>query len=237
MTGKAGNAFHRAFYRLVVGSLKALLHLGARVRIDFHAPVPDGPCVMVSNHISHFDPPLLSGWIPRKIDWIAMAELFGTSWSKKGFTWLDVIPVDRKGDDRQALREALRRLDGGRMIGLFPEGGIRDGDRSILAGAPMREGAFLLAAKARCPVVPVVIIGSERLYNRRRWVPWSRASVHIAVGPAIVPPAGATGAATRSMLARQTATAIIALKDRLVADHHLSSDDLPRSPQERMEEQ
>jgi 1-acyl-sn-glycerol-3-phosphate acyltransferase len=229
-----GEAFRRFFYRVVVGSLKVFLHLGARVRIDFHGRIPPGACVLVSNHISHFDPPLLSGWIPRKIDWIAMAELFGTSWSKKGFTWLDVIPVDRKGDDRQALREALRRLGAGRMIGLFPEGGIRDGDRSILAGAPMREGAFLLAAKARCPVLPVVIIGSERLYNRRRWVPWSRATVHIAVGAPIMPPEDA--ASRRSALAEQTARAIIALKDRLVADHGLQPADLPRSPQERMRE-
>ena len=115
---------------------------------------------MVSNHISHFDPPLLSGWLPRKIDLIAMAELFGASWSRAAFHWLDVIPVDRTGDDRTALRNALKRLADGRMIGVFPEGGIRDGRQSILAGAEMREGAFLLATKAGCPVVPVVILGS-----------------------------------------------------------------------------
>ena len=161
------DAFHLAFYHLVVGSLKNLLRLGARVRVIPFAKIPTSACVIVSNHISHFDPPLLSGYLPRKIYWIAMAELFGTKWSKAGFTWLDVIPVDRHGDDRQALRAAIKRLEAGRMIGIFPEGGIRDGEHSILSGAEMREGAFLLAAKAGCPVVPVVILGSERLYNRR----------------------------------------------------------------------
>ena len=225
------DAFHLAFYHFVVGSLKNLLRLGASVRVVSFAKIPTGACVMVSNHISHFDPPLLSGYLPRKIDWIAMAELFGTKWSKAGFTWLDVIPVDRHGDDRQALRTAIKRLEAGRMIGIFPEGGIRDGERSILSGAEMREGAFLLAAKADCPVVPVVILGSERLYNRRNWFPWRRAKVTIAIGDPIFPAEGG-----RKQLRDDTAAALIHLKDRLVETCHLTEDDLPHSPQERMRE-
>ena len=225
------DAFHLAFYHLVVGSLKNLLRLGARVRVVSFSKIPAGACVMVSNHISHFDPPLLSGYLPRKIDWIAMAELFGTKWSKVGFTWLDVIPVDRHGDDRQALRTAIKRLEAGRMIGIFPEGGIRDGEHSILSGAEMREGAFLLAAKAGCPVVPVVILGSERLYNRRNWLSWRRAKVYIAIGDPIFPTEGG-----RKQLRNDTAAALIRWKDKLVETCQLTADDLPHSPQERMRE-
>ncbi len=227
----ARDAFHLAFYHFVVGSLKNFLRLGASVRVVPFAKIPTGACVMVSNHISHFDPPLLSGYLSRKIDWIAMAELFGTKWSKTGFTWLDVIPVDRHGDDRQALRTAIKRLEAGRMIGIFPEGGIRDSERSILSGAEMREGAFLLAAKAACPVVPVVILGSERLYNRRNWLPWRRAKVYIAIGDPIFPAEGG-----RKQLRDDTAAALIRLKDRLVETCQLTEDDLPHSPQERMRE-
>jgi 1-acyl-sn-glycerol-3-phosphate acyltransferase len=225
------DAFHLAFYRVVVGSLKIFLRFGSTVRLAAFGKIPPGPCVMVSNHISHFDPPFLSGWLPRKIDWIAMAELFGTKWSKAGFTWLDVIPVDRHGDDRQALRAAIKRLEAGRMIGIFPEGGIRDGDRSILARAEMREGAFLLAAKAKCPVLPVVILGSERLYNRRNWLPWRRAKVYIAIGDPVHP-----GEGGRKQLRDDTAAALIRLKNQLVEKFHLTDDDLPHSPQERMRE-
>ncbi|MFM8830625.1 MAG: lysophospholipid acyltransferase family protein [Spartobacteria bacterium] len=228
----ARDAFHTVFYHGVVSFLKFVLCFGSRVRFLEFGQIPPGACVMVSNHISHFDPPFLSGWLPRKIDWIAMAELFGAAWSKAAFTWLDVIPVDRHGDDRQALRHALRRLEQGRMIGVFPEGGIRDGERSILAGADMREGAFLIAAKAGCPVVPVVILGSERLYNRRNWLPWRRAKVFIGVGePVFSSPDGG-----RKKLRDDVAAALIALKNRLVAECHLTPDDLPHSPQERMRE-
>ena len=207
---KARDAFHTVFYHGVVSSLKFVLRFGSRVRFVQFGKIPAGACVMVSNHISHFDPPFLSGWLPRKIDWIAMAELFGTSWSRAAFTWLDVIPVDRRGDDRQALREALRRLDGGRMIGVFPEGGIRDGAQSILAGAAMREGAFLIAAKAGCPVVPVVILGSERLYNRSNWLPWRRAKVYIALGEPIFP----SPSASRMTLSRDAISQAMTCRTR-----------------------
>ena len=228
--------FHLVFYCLIVGSLRGLLTVGARVTVvTFHEP-PRGAFVMASNHISHFDPPFLSGWFPRKIDWIAMSELFATGWSKAGFGWLDVIPVDRGGDDRHALREALRRLSAGRVIGVFPEGGIRDGARSLLAGAPVRDGAVMLAVHAGCPIVPVVILGSERLYNAKNWLPWRRAKVFIAVGEAIDPPAVKSRSAAREQMRADLTAAIIRLKDDLVRECGLGENDLPHSPRERMAE-
>lgn len=230
-------AFRYVFYRLIVGSLRLLLSVAARVEFHSFAPLPNGAFIMASNHISHFDPPFLSGWIRPKIDWIAMAELFGSRWSRIGFTWLDVIPVQRAGDDRHALREALRRLEANHVIGVFPEGGIRDGDKSILSGAPVRDGAVMLAAHSARPIVPVVILGSERLYNKKFWLSWRRARVFIATGSAIFPDASLPRSEARERLRIAFATAIIALKDQLVATCHLGPDDLPHSPQQRMAEE
>jgi 1-acyl-sn-glycerol-3-phosphate acyltransferase len=229
--------FHLVFYRLVVGSLRVLLTFNARVRrVVFHKP-PPGAFVLASNHISHFDPPILSGWTRRKIDWIAMSQLFGTGWSNRAFHWLDVIPVDRGGDDRHALREALRRLARGGVVGVFPEGGIRDGERSMLAGAPVQEGAVMLAVRSGCPIVPVVILGSERLYNPKNLLPWRRARVYIGIGPAIAPPAGEPSrGAARERMRNELAAAMIRLKDDLVARCGLDERDLPHSPQQRMAE-
>ena len=234
--GLRSSFFHLVFYCLIVGSLRSLLTVGARVRVViFHKP-PGGAFVMASNHISHFDPPFLSGWLPRKIDWIAMSELFAAGWSKAGFGWLDVIPVDRGGDDRHALREALRRLSAGRVVGVCPEGGIRDGAQSMLSGAPFRDGAAMLAMHAGCPVVPVVILGSERLYNLKNWLPWRRARVFIAVGEPLRPPIGKSRSAAREQMSADLAAAIVRLKDDLVRECGLGENDLPHSPQERMAE-
>ena len=230
------DAFHSVFYHGIVTLLRCILLFGARVKVQAFGEIPNGPCVMVSNHISHFDPPLLSGWLPRKIDWIAMVELFSAAWSKTAFTWLDVIPVDRQGDDRSALRVALARLEKGRMIGIFPEGGIRDGSSSMLAGAEVREGAFLIASRARCPVVPVVILGSERLYNIRNWMPWRRAKVYIAIGKPIFHSQEAGRSVAREKLRDEVGLAIMNLKDALFRTYSLTPDDLPHSPQERIRE-
>jgi 1-acyl-sn-glycerol-3-phosphate acyltransferase len=232
----AREACHAIFYHGVVTALRWILQIGARVRLTYFGKIPNGGCVMISNHISHFDPPFLSGWISRKIDWIAMVELFSTAWSRRAFYWLDVIPVDRQGDDRHALRQALKRIQSGRMVGVFPEGGIRDGERSILSGADVREGAFLLASRSGCPVVPVVILGSERLYNRRNWLPWRRARVYIGVWDPITLPFESSSGAPRVDIRRNACSALIQLKDQLMAKHHLTESDLPHSPQERMRE-
>ena len=135
-----------------------------------------------------------------------------------------------------SLREALRRLSAGRVVGVFPEGGIRDGERSMLAGAPVRDGAVMLAVHAGCPIIPVVILGSERLYNAKNWLPWRRAKVFIAVGEAIDPPALKSRSAAREQMRADLTAAIIRLKDDLVRECGLGENDLPHSPRERMAE-
>lgn len=227
--------FHWVFYRFVTTTLRIVLSFGARVRVHRFAPWPESAFILASNHISHFDPPIISGWNWRRIDWLAMSELFSTGWSRRAFGWLDTIPVDRTGDDRVALRECLRRLKAGRVVGVFPEGGIRDGDRSLLAGADVKDGALLLAIRAGCPIVPAVLLGSDRLYNRRRWRPWSRANVVFATGEAIYPISGPSRTA-RDQLREKFSAAIRQLRDRTVEHFRLNEDDLPKSPQTRMRE-
>ena len=113
--------------------------------------------------------------------------------------------------------------------GLFGAGDAVGGTPHAFSSGSFTEGR--LAAKAACPVVPVVILGSERLYNRRNWLSWRRAKVYIAIGDPIFPAEGG-----RKQLRDDTAAALIHLKDRLVETCQLTADDLPHSPQERMRE-
>src|SRR5277367_5922264 len=107
-----------------------------------------GPCVLASNHISHFDPPLLSMAARRKIDWMAMKDLFKHPFTAFYFHSIDTFPVDRNNLDRASVKTALKRLKKGRVVGMFPEGGIRAGNTSVLEGAPMHPGAGALAQMA-----------------------------------------------------------------------------------------
>ena len=100
---------------------------------------------------------------------------------------VDAFPADRDRADRATIRTAIERLKHGRIVGLFPEGGIRDGTRSLLEGAPLRPGASTLAHIASAPILPCVIVGSDRLYSKKSWLPLRRTPIWIAFGDAIPP--------------------------------------------------
>ena len=104
-------------WQFVTKTLWLLFAFAARRRVVFLAPPPRrGGFILASNHVSHFDPPLLTISCPRKIDWIAVAELFHGRFLHAFFTGLNVIPVDRSGADRNALRTAVKRLKDGRVV-------------------------------------------------------------------------------------------------------------------------
>ena len=220
----------------VIKTLFVLFTSFARVRVVFYHPLPKTGFILAANHVSHFDPPILTPFFPRQIDWIGMVELFHGKFLHGFFTGLNVIPVDRAGSDRAALRTAVKRLQAGRVVGIFPEGGIRDGAASIVNGGKMKEGVALLASLSGAPIIPCVILGSDRLYNKRNWLPWRRVQICVGCGPAIHPPDDLSGEQKRRYIQSEFAAGIVRLKERLCADFQLGDADLPHSPQQRMME-
>lgn len=146
---------------------------------------------------------------------------------------MGAFPVNRDGSDRTALRIALRRLEQGRVVGIFPEGGIRAGEGSVLNGAPMRAGVALLAAMSQKPIIPAVILGSDRLYQPKNWLPIKRVPVWIATGEPIACPGRNARDDGRVEVTRRLGEAFMSLKSRLVQKHNLRPDDLPVAPQAR----
>jgi len=190
---------------------------------------------MASNHISHFDPPIISGFFPRRLDWLAMEEMFRAGWSRKIFTALNCIPVDRTGGDRTSLRLALGRLAEGRAIGIFPEGGIRAGETSILNGAPMKQGLAALSIHSGAPIIPCLLIGSDRLYNRVNWLPWTkRITLFLVIGKAIRPYERKNqDPGTKEQFSTDLANCFIALKEEAIRRFQLAPEDFPQTPQAR----
>src|ERR1700736_6982050 len=90
-----------------------------------------GGFLLASNHISHFDPFIISSVVRRKIDWMAMGEFFPVPIIGLFLRAVDAFPAARDRADRKTIRTAIDRLKGGRVVGVFPEGGIRDGARSL----------------------------------------------------------------------------------------------------------
>src|SRR5437870_13378132 len=178
--------FHSVANRAASLSMKVLFGYSSRIYVvDCEHINRTGGFLLASNHISHFDPPIISSVSRRKIDWMAMAEFFPVSGLGHFLRAVDAFPAARDRADRKTIRTAIERLRNGRIVGVFPEGGIRDGAHSLLEGASLRAGASTLAHIAGAPIVPCVIVGSDRLYAKRSWLPLRRTPVWIGFGKAI----------------------------------------------------
>ncbi|HEY2626647.1 MAG TPA: lysophospholipid acyltransferase family protein [Candidatus Udaeobacter sp.] len=194
----------------------------------------DGGFLLTGNHISHFDPFIISSVVRRKIDWMAMAEFFPLPVLGFLLRAVDAFPADRHRADRKTIRTAIERLKQGRIVGLFPEGGIRDGVRSLLEGAPLRAGASTLAHIAGVPILPCVIVGSDRLYSKKSWLPLRRTPIWIAFGDPISDFPVLAKSDARECIERDLTTAFKNLYSELRQTFRLSPDDLPHPPRERM---
>jgi 1-acyl-sn-glycerol-3-phosphate acyltransferase len=190
--------------------------------------------LLVSNHISHFDPFLIGLAVRRKIDWMTMAEFFRAPALGFLLRSIDAFPAERDYTDIKTIRTAIERLKNGRVVGIFPEGGIRDGARSLLEGAPLRPGAATLAQIAGVPIVPCVILGSDRLYSKKQWLPFRRTRVWIAFGKPISHFPKLQKSQARERIRSELTAAFQRLYADLREEFRLTSDDLPRSPQDRM---
>ncbi|MEI2714844.1 MAG: lysophospholipid acyltransferase family protein [Nocardioides sp.] len=165
--------------RVVPPLLKAVY----RPRVEGLDNIPaTGGVILASNHLSFADSVLIPAVVPRKVAFLAKSDYFtGTgltgALSRAWFEGLGMLPVDRD-DPRAALTSldtALGVLNSGGAFGIYPEG-TRSRDGRLYRG---RTGVAQLALTARVPIVPVGLIGTDRLqpvgssYAR----PWVRVSI------------------------------------------------------------
>lgn len=116
-----------------------------------------GGCIIASNHLSYLDPIVLSIASPRILSFMAKQELFKNPFFAKLISALNAFPLQRGNADFKSIRFAINKLkDEGTLI-IFPEG-TRSTSGQINAGL---SGVSMLAAKAKVPVVPTYIKGTD----------------------------------------------------------------------------
>lgn len=121
----------------------------------------EGPVLMASNHRSNMDPVAIGCALNREIHFMAKEELFEISVLKWIIIQWKAFPVKRGGADRHAIKLALDILANNGVVGLFPEG-TRSKTGEL---GPAHPGIGLLAAKGNCPVVPIALLGTDRLFG------------------------------------------------------------------------
>jgi 1-acyl-sn-glycerol-3-phosphate acyltransferase len=150
-----------------------------RVEGDLKSLPKTGPMIMAANHASSADPVLVGAFLNqvlgRPLNWLGKREIveFGlTGWA---FRIAGIHPVDREAADLEAFRTAMRILEAGQVLAVFPEG-TRSRDGAL---QQVREGVGMLALRSGAPVLPVAVIDSDILWPRGRLLP--RFGKHVTV--------------------------------------------------------
>jgi 1-acyl-sn-glycerol-3-phosphate acyltransferase len=155
-----------------------------RGRVEGAENVPQqGPLVVVANHASDFDPPILSNCVRRPVSYMAKEELFKVPVLAPAIRLYGAYPVKRGSADRSAIREALKQLDQGWAVGVFLEG-TRTPDGRI---PHPKLGAALIAAKAQAPLLPVSLWGTHRILPEGATMP-RPVPLSVRIGSPIPPP-------------------------------------------------
>ncbi|MEO1236400.1 MAG: lysophospholipid acyltransferase family protein [Planctomycetota bacterium] len=193
--------------RVSAGVIHGLFRLTSRCRfIGLERLPPRGmPCVLAAAHLSHYDPVVIGALLRREIDWLARDEFYRTAGSRWACEHASCIRIDRYGSAMRGVRDARRRLESHRVVGVFPDGEIRRGGESVLNGAALRGGAALLARRAGVPIVPVVALNADQFRRVGPWLPTRVGRLWIGVGEPIFPEQMGTDATWRSQRAALSA--------------------------------
>lgn len=174
--------------RLRSWASRVLGHVGANVVVDGleHLSKSDGPFIVVSNHQSLYDIPVIYASLPLRLRMAAKAELFNVPLWGRALRDSGFVSIDRKNPDRarQALFEAGERMrKSGISLYVAPEG-TRSSDGKL---GRFKRGAFLLAQVTGLPVLPVAIAGTFSIHQKgERRIARGR-QVRVQVLPTLLP--------------------------------------------------
>jgi len=156
----------------VLGPPLKLLYRPAVVGLE-HIP-DEGPAILASNHLSFSDSIFLPLVVDRKITFLAKREYFTApgvkGWATRQFmNATGQVPIDRSGGraSMAAIDTGVRVLREGKLLGVYPEG-TRSPDGRLYRG---RTGPARMALAAPAPVIPVVMIGTDKIQPTGQKVP------------------------------------------------------------------
>ncbi|TAJ99314.1 MAG: (d)CMP kinase [Chloroflexota bacterium] len=175
---------------ITIGSfvMRVIARIFTRVRIegDVTAIPAAGGVLIAANHASNADPVLIGAFLNprlgRPLNWLGKREVF--DWPV--LSWLarhgGVHPVDRGAADVEAFRSAMRILEAGHVLAVFPEG-TRSPDGRLQAA---KDGVAVLALRSGALVVPIGVGDSDRLWPKGRRMPRFTKSVTVRIGTPFV---------------------------------------------------
>ena len=119
-----------------------------------------GGALLCANHKSYIDPPAVGAGCPRPVHFMAKEPLFRVPVMGFLIKCVGAFPVRQQTADRAALKKAIELLQGGEVVGMFPEGTRNLGPNELM---PPEPGVGMIALRAGVPVIPVALINTAKL--------------------------------------------------------------------------
>jgi len=139
-----------------------------------------GPLIVVANHTAGIDPVLIQTACPFPIRWV-MAEDMRLPQYDAFWKWQRVIFINRYEPSHQAIREAIRHIRDGGVLGIFPEGGLERPPRVL---RPFLDGVGLLVRRTGASVLPILIEGAPNADHA--WASlWTPSRARLTIGEPI----------------------------------------------------
>jgi 1-acyl-sn-glycerol-3-phosphate acyltransferase len=169
--------FDKLVYWITVSTCLVIYTILFRVsRKGTHLVPKKGPVMVICNHVSHLDPPLVAISLPRRLTFLAKQELFDHWFMGPYLTSLGVFPIKRGSSDRASIRHALSLLRNGNVLVMFPEG-TRSSDGEL---KPPKSGvAMMVNQMPEITIVPARISGTFQAFGPGRSFPSpKKVSIH-----------------------------------------------------------
>ena len=160
------------------------MYFGLRLCGLEHIP-REGGVIIVPNHQTYADPALVTIPVRRPIYYMAWSRLFDIPVFGALIRMLRAFPVQIESSDPKATRDAVRLLQDGHAVMIFPEG-ERSHDGTL---GRFKPGAFRLATTLNVPILPVTITGGHESWPRGRILP-RPANISITYHPLLKPDRG-----------------------------------------------
>jgi 1-acyl-sn-glycerol-3-phosphate acyltransferase len=148
-------------YDFIAGVWRAYFSLIGATYINPERIPASGPAIIAPNHLTAIDPFGVGLATPRRVHFMAKQELYGNALLRWYMNSGNAFPVDRGRMDVTAIKTALRILQGGQLLVMFPQG-HRGAQES-------KGGASFLALRAKVPVIPVGIALKPNWFGGKRF--------------------------------------------------------------------
>lgn len=186
VTGKKEKA---AFATSQIWSRTLLFLAGVEVELRGAQNMPQSGCLYVFNHTSHYDILTIFSASPRYCYFGAKSELFSIPVFGSAIRIAGALPIERKNREKvmRVYKEAELRVQQGDVFALAPEGTRTQGFGAL---SPFKSGPFFFAVNAQMPIVPLVLIGCEKVMPKHallaNWGVWKQ-KVILEILPPILP--------------------------------------------------